>query len=259
MMNTKTFRLIFSIVLTLSLVASGICLMVSCFNLYRTGGEEPYNAQRIAAYWRPIAPVVYVALAMVVTGFVLDAALPAEKKKQKPEKNYPLMLKKLHEKNDLDGCGDKNLVAAIRAEQKQRKLHTYIALALLTVGFVAMLCYGLRMDNVYTANAEAVTGKIIHYAIMMLCCFGVPFVYSIFCANFQKKSIRREWELMKLVAVPRSQPLPEAKQPAKYLAYLPYGLLAVAVVLIVVGYLGDGHWGVLEKAVEICKECVGIG
>ena len=258
-MKNDTIRKIVRIALSVTLVVAGVCLMAACFTLYRTGGNEPYSAQRIAQYWKPIAIFVYLALAMVVVSFVVEAVLPAENKRRPVEKNYPLMLKKLHEKNDLSGCGDKNLVAAIEAEQKKRKLHQAITWALLAVGFVSMLCYGLNSQNVYSAQADAVTGKILRYAIVMLICFGVPFGYGVFCAYFQKASIRREWELMELVAAPRNQPLQKTQKQYRWLAYVPYVGIAVAVVLIVVGYLGDGQIGVLEKAIEICKECVGIG
>lgn len=257
-MKNDTIRKIIRITLSVALVAAGICLMAACFTLYRNGGAEPYSPQSIARYWKPIAPVVYFAMAMVVVSFVAEAALPGETQKRKMEKNYPLMLQKLHEKQDLDGCGDKELVAAIRREQKIRNEHKWITGILLAVGFVAMLCYSLG-GNVYTADPEETTAKIIRYALMMVVCFGVPFAYGIFFANLQKASIIREWQLMKLVAAPRNVPLKTVKQAPKFMAYLPYVGIALAVVLIVVGFMGDGHQGVLEKAVEICKECVGIG
>ncbi|WP_217958510.1 CD1871A family CXXC motif-containing protein [Acutalibacter muris] len=38
-----------------------------------------------------------------------------------------------------------------------------------------------------------------------------------------------------------------------------YGLLALAIAFIVIGLLGRGHIEVLQKAVKICLECIGIG
>jgi len=38
-----------------------------------------------------------------------------------------------------------------------------------------------------------------------------------------------------------------------------YGLLALAAVCILLGLLGQEHIGVLQKAVKICLECIGIG
>lgn len=38
-----------------------------------------------------------------------------------------------------------------------------------------------------------------------------------------------------------------------------YGLLGIAVVLIAVGLLKQEHLEVMQKAVKICLECIGIG
>lgn len=38
-----------------------------------------------------------------------------------------------------------------------------------------------------------------------------------------------------------------------------YSLLALAVAFIIIGLLGQEHIEVLQKAVKICLECIGIG
>lgn len=38
-----------------------------------------------------------------------------------------------------------------------------------------------------------------------------------------------------------------------------YGLLGLAAAMIVLGLLGQEHIEVLQKAVKICLECIGIG
>ena len=110
-MNSKTIRLLYGIVLSLALVAAGICLMVACYGIYQSGGEQMYTAEKVAAAFAPIAVPVYIALALTIGSFLLHMLLPLEKEKRKIEKNYPLMLRKLHEKNDLSACGDRSLVS----------------------------------------------------------------------------------------------------------------------------------------------------
>lgn len=258
-MTAKRIRQVYGIVLSIALIAAGLCLMWACWQVYTSGPEHPYNAQSIAKAFAPISIVVYIALGLTLGSILLHIFLPQEKEKRKVEKNYSLMLQKLHEKNDLNGCGDEKLVAAIGKEQKKRILHSCITLLLLAVGFVVVLCYSLNMKNVYSGDAHASTDKIKLTAAVMLCCFAIPFGYGIWTAYYQKASIRRELELMKMVASPRKDPLPAPKAQPKWMAYIPYVGLAAAIALIVVGYLGDGHMGVLTKAIEICKECVGIG
>ncbi|MCI8994034.1 MAG: hypothetical protein HFG80_15265 [Eubacterium sp.] len=45
----------------------------------------------------------------------------------------------------------------------------------------------------------------------------------------------------------------------KSVAVTRYGLLAAAVVFIAIGLLKQEHLEVMQKAVKICLECIGIG
>ena len=45
----------------------------------------------------------------------------------------------------------------------------------------------------------------------------------------------------------------------KTVSFVRFGLLTVAVVFITVGLLKQEHLEVMQKAVKICLECIGIG
>lgn len=45
----------------------------------------------------------------------------------------------------------------------------------------------------------------------------------------------------------------------KVLLFLRYGLLTAAAAFITAGLLRQEHWEVLQKAVRLCLECIGIG
>lgn len=45
----------------------------------------------------------------------------------------------------------------------------------------------------------------------------------------------------------------------KFVPFVRFGLLGLAVLLIGVGLLKQEHLEVLQKAVKICLECIGIG
>ena len=255
-MNTKTIRLLYGIVLSLALVVAGICLMVACYGIYQSGGEQMYTAEKVAAAFGPIAIPVYIALAMTIGGFLLHMLLPLEKEKSKIEKNYSLMLRKLHEKNDLSGCGDRSLVRAIQKEQKNRKQQSILGLVVLAICTVVFLYYALNGSHFHSSE---ITESMLSAMYIMLPCLVIPFGYSVFVAYFHKASILRELELMKLVAVPKKVEPAPVKDHKKAVNVLRVSVLAVAVVLVVVGLLGNGWADVLTKAVNICRECVGLG
>ena len=253
-MQEKKIRQIYGWILTAVLILAGVCLMYACWQVYSTGGDHPYTAKRVAEAFAPIQIPVYLALALCVGSLFL----PSKPEKCKMEKNYPLMLEKLHQKNDFTLCGDERLVCAIRREQIKRKRNAWIGWALLAVGSLIFLWYSLQKENIYAPESHATVKLMIRAMLVMLPCMGIPFGFGIYAAYAHKASIRKEWELMKLVAVPCEKPVPAIKV-RKWMPWLQVGTLVLAVALIVIGYIGDGQLGVLAKAVEICKECVGIG
>lgn len=253
-MKDKKIRQIYGIILSAALAVAAVCLICACWKVYNMGGQYPYNAKRVADAFAPIAIPVYIALALSVGSLFL----PGKPQKRKMEKNYPLMLQKLHQKNDFAGCGDQRLVKAIRAQQTKRKCNTLISWLLLGLGTAVFLCYSLDSRHIFSKDSYEITRFMGKGALVMLACLGVPFGFGIYAAYANKASIRRELELMKLVAVPCEKPLPEV--PAKkWLPWLQGALLVVALVMIIAGAAFGGWKDVLTKAVNICRECVGLG
>lgn len=253
-MQTKKLRQIYGIILAVALAAAAVCLICACWKVYNMGGQYPYNAKRVADAFAPIAIPVYLALALSVGSLFL----PGKEQKRKMEKNYPLMLQKLHQKNDFENCGDARLVNAIRAQQKKRKRNTLISWILLGLGAIVFLWYSLDSSHIFSADSHEITRFMGNGALVMLACLGVPFGFGIYAAYANKASIRWEWELMKLVAVPCEKPVPEVSA-KKWLPWVQGALLVVALVMIIAGAAFGGWKDVLTKAVNICRECVGLG
>ncbi len=257
-MTSKRIRLIYSILLSSSLVLAGLCLMGACLELYLGGDDPIYSAQKVAAAFRPIAVPVYVALALTVGGFLLELVLPVEKKRTKVEKNRALILRNLHMKQDLSLCGDERLRLAVAKEQRLRRRNQVLTLVLLGLGGAVLLVYSGNLAHF--PNDAHITSTVLRASLVMLGCFAVPFGFGIYAAFAGCRSVDREIALMKLVAAPRQEPLPE-KRTGKD-ALLRYGkwvLLVLALVLIAYGYSMDGWRSVVTKAVNICRECVGLG
>ncbi|MCI8836366.1 MAG: hypothetical protein HFH24_13575 [Ruminococcus sp.] len=45
----------------------------------------------------------------------------------------------------------------------------------------------------------------------------------------------------------------------KTITRIRFGLLAAAILFVIIGLLKQEHFEVLQKAVKICLECIGIG
>ena len=116
-MSEKTknnIHLIYHILVSVMLVTAGLCLMVACVDIYRSG-DRPFSRGAVAEAFSKIAVPVYFTLALMVAGFILEAFAPRQKKRRPAEKQYPVILEKLQKKLDFSLC-DEEIQRGIIAE-----------------------------------------------------------------------------------------------------------------------------------------------
>lgn len=255
MTTAKRVRLIYGIVLSVSLIIAGLCLMAECVSIYQSG-DRPFSRESVAQSFSGIAVPVYLALALIIGGFILDFTLPAENRKHAPEKNYAMILRRLWEKRELKEC-EPSLQQAILSQQKRRKLHAEISVALLILGSILFLSYGANSANFHQSD---INGSMVKAVCVLSGCLAVPFGYAVFSAYLTKASLQKEIALVKQIeAGDRKPPISAKKNAARPMHILRWVLLCVGVVILVYGYATGGTLDVLTKAVNICTECVGLG
>lgn len=251
--HSKKIRKLYGILLSVVLVIAGICLMAECYGIY-SSPEGVFSREIVAQHFSRIAIPVYLCLAMVIVGFVLDVFLPADLRKTPMEKNYPLMLERLHAKTDLSQCED-SLRTAVLREQTSRKRHKIVIIVLLLLGSVLFLVYALNGSSFHQHEINA---SMIQAMLRLIPCMLVPFGYAVFAAYQSLVSIRREIDLLKQANAPRAA-AEQVTAPSKSPALLRWAVLVVAVGILVYGYFSGGTADVLTKAINICTECVGLG
>lgn len=249
-------RFIYKILLSIVIIVAGICLMTACLGIYRSG-DQPFSRESVAAAFSGIAVPVYLCLVMIAAGFVLEFFLPRPAKKNTPEKNIPLILERLQVKTDLNRC-DNALRGRIEAQRKTRRLHKIISIALLILGSVVFLSYGLNPHNFHQSQINDSMAKAMGWLVP---CMVVPFGYAVFTAYRSRASMEAEIALLKTapkesITAPKME---SVQSEAKKLAALRCVVLAVGICLLVYGFLAGGTADVLTKAVNICTECVGLG
>ena len=251
-MNKETLRrihLIYGAVLGVVTVVAGICLIVQCLDIYRSG---PYTRQAVAEHFAPIAVPIYLCLALVIGGFILKFALPNQTGKSR-EVQRAMVLANLHARRDLSQ-GEAGVVADIRREQRLRRRNAIIAWCLLAIGAVVFLPYGCNGGNF----GNDITASMITAMWVLLPCLVVPFGWAVFAAYQAKASMDREIALMK--QVPTGTPSPvNCDREAKVVRALQLVCLVVGLVILVAGFMSGGTADVLTKAINICTECIGLG
>ena len=255
--NMIRFHRIYGILLSISIVLAGICLIAGSLTIYFTG-ERIYSREIVAETFSSIAIPVYICLALTILSFILELILPSEIQKQKPQKAYANILERMLTKKEMNDCNPM-LLQSINKERKSRKLHIIIRTVLLCISSIAFLSYALNGNNFHQSEINT---SMIHAMWVMIPCLIVPFGYALFTVYYNDKSLQREIELVK--RLPSSENKNNESEISIILSekkenILRYALLFVGIVILVYGFISGGTVDVLTKAINICTECIGLG
>lgn len=264
----KRIHLIYGIVLIAVTIIAGLCLMYGCYNIYTTGvasdASQIYSRQIVQETFAGIAIPVYLCLALVIGSFILYVALPVEKKKLVPEKNYAMILQRLRAKKAFSP-DQTDLHNAVLRLQKLRRIHAIISLALILVCAIVFLipaCRSSYWPNPSDPNeTRDVTDAMIGMMPLFAICVLIPMGYTLFTAYFFRRSIRKEIELMKQAAATAT----EAPKSCHFhlsqrtMTIIRCAIVVAGIVFIFVGVSNGGVEAIIAKAVAICTECIGLG
>ena len=249
--KTKTIHFVYDLILSVVIILTGLCFIAACLHIYFAGAHV-YTRQIVAEHFSVIAVPVYLCLVLVIGAFLLELALPREKKRPSPTNQQAVALKNLQKRRVLEQ-GEQEVIAAICTEQRIRRRNTSIGVCLLVLGSIIFLSYGCNPANFHSSQ---ITPSMIRAMWVMLPCLAVPFAWAVYAAHHARGSIGRELELWK--KLPAGE-VPPAAPKADRTALVRGMLVAAALILIVVGFAAGGTADVLTKAINICTECVGLG
>lgn len=277
----KRIHLVYGIVLSLLVITLGVVLIASCLDIYRSG-PRPFSVESVSEHFDAIALPFYLCVIWALGGFVLAIALPIEKSRLKAHTSPEITLSRLSGKLDLSRCPEKP-ARDIRSQRKWRLIMTLINAVFFLVGATLSLIYVLNKNNFPAAegqfNAEILRGtlKIAKY-------LALPFLSSIAVSLANHESRKREIALTKeaiaLCATgSESCRTPNeaacntakrlctikkitsvfAKREKEILLITRCAVLLIGLVLVIVGVVGGGMADVVQKAIKICTECIGLG
>lgn len=141
----------FGIVLSAVIILAGLCLMVSCAGIYFSGGEEPYSREAVAAAFSPIAIPVYLCLAMILAGAVLQLIRPLPVEKVVAVRQHSVLLRRAAARADLENC-DAALKEQILAERSRRKKQSMVCAAVLILCAAIFLIHALNGSNFHNSD-----------------------------------------------------------------------------------------------------------
>lgn len=269
--SREKLRLIIGIVTASLLVISGILFIISCYSIYKSG-VSPFTRESIGRAFSRIAVVVWITLVSVVVGATVSVILPEEEKKLKGRRTDTLVLAKLRALRNTSDESD--ITAAVKKEEELRRILSIVNAAVLILASALPLIFLLNPNNFPAVsgeyNAEIARGMTV-YLIALL----PAFVYEIVYVILFDRSVKREIELCRTLPAKEISENDEktekcggvlskikhffAENTKEITLGVRIALVACGICFVIFGILNGGMSDVLQKAIKICTECIGLG
>ena len=270
----RRIHLIYDISLSVLLGITAVLFIVSCYQIYKSG-SEPFTRASIAEAFSKIAVPVYITIVGVIGGIAVDVAMPKEGTKLKGARSAGAALDKLCDKLNYSEL-TQDEVFAIEKEHKLRRILGYVNVGLLVLSGILPMIYLLN-----PANFPAVTGEynaeILHGMLFYVISLLPLLIYEIAYVILIDASISREVTVVKEAiknhgtgeGIPASAECNDCfvcksiefikanKKPI--ILGIRIAFVGTAIVFIIIGIFNGGAGAVLQKAVKICTECIGLG
>lgn len=264
----RRLHLIYSCVLGALLLTVGILFIVSCIGIYNSG-DRPFTRESVSAAFSKIAVPVYITLLGAVGGIIIKIFLPLNPKK-KNKAITSLTLKRLEERYPISECSPR-LARIIKGERLTRRLTVAGGVLMLALSLIYPLIY------IFTPNrfpADNANGEIAD-AVIMILIYLIPLtIYLVFAVFLTKNSMNYEIAKIKELKEPgvskKGAKCTEEKKQPRALTFinshkkiifvcLKCLVLILGATFVILGVTNGGMNDVLQKAVRICTECIGLG
>lgn len=277
MTDEKIRRLhgIYSIVTAALCILAGISLILACLSIY-AGGEGVFSRESVwAAFLAILAPLLLFILALI-GGAVLSFVLPLPSVKGAPSARVffdraRVAHEWLLDCADLTRLGEKE-TAAIAKEGRLRRILTAGGTLAASVCAIPPLVYFLDFSNFPNKD---LTAEVMGALYVLLPCSALALYFLYIMSHLLALSYDRENALLrsavKAGAVRESERAANEKQTdGRLRAWLARhekalilalrgGVLALSAAFIILGVDNGGMNDVLQKAIRICTECIGLG
>ena len=270
--KSQLIRAIYGIWLAAWTVVVAVLFIVQIWALFRATDVDPYSVETVSAHFAKIAVPFWIWITLLVSGGVLSWVFPEEEERPKAFVSLEKTLTRLKARLPENAGG----MVEVKKENRVRYVVWGVCAALCVAAAVVALLYLLDKDYVvkfttefFKSHAEAEKLiKIFPWIFAALCVCAGALIY-------QSYSVKKELALVKQMLADSAKRgeksvAKETKRGLWQKALAFFGnvwtknavrlVLAVgAVVLVIVGINNGGMRDVLEKAINICTQCIGLG
>lgn len=266
MAKKDIIRLIYSVFLSLFIVAIGITLIVVAADIYYSGNGTGVIYSREIVGER--LKLLSIPLVFLIAAIIAGAVFPLIEKM--PARDKEATLNKLSEKIPEGESEEyKKAEAEFNKANKIRLIIWLSALAVLLATTIVCLVYLCTAANF---KGEDINAEILKMVANILPCTAVAIIAGAGVSIYNGVLVEKQLKAAKAMIVAgngavKGQPdyykkldAVKAVAASKITVWVIRGIiLAVAVTFILLGIFNGGADDVLGKAVNICTECIGLG
>lgn len=264
-------RLAYNVFVSAMIVITGVLFAYECYLIYKSG-SSPFTRESIAEAFSHISVVTYITISLVIAGAGLYIFMPENNEKLKGSRSPAVLVSTLSKRVNCDTLPGE-LAEKILKERKLRKLISWARVVILILSTTLPLIYLLNPDN-FPAESGKYNAEILHGMLVYLAFLAPLAVYEVIYIIVSDASLHREYELLKEAIKLSGVSNIEVEAPISKIAKIrdflkdnekPITLgvriafVGCAVAFIVIGVFNGGMADVLNKAIKICTECIGLG
>lgn len=264
-------RIAYNLLVSVMLVLTGVLFAYQCYLIYKSG-PSPFTRASIADAFSRISAAVYITLSLVIIGLGLHIFMPEKAEKLKGSRTLSVLVSTAKRRVNPDTLTEQMKNSIIK-ERKLRVILSWVRTGLLALSAVLPLIYLLNPAN-FPAESGKYNTEILHGMLVYIAFLAPVAVYEVVYIIVSDASLHREYELLKEAikiggvsdfkieeSVTRIDKVRDflKKNERPITLGVRIAFVVCAVMFIVIGVINGGMSDVLNKAIKICTECIGLG
>ena len=273
--KSQSVRIVFGVYLAIWTIAVGLLFIVQVWALFRATDIKPYSVESVSRHFGKIAAPFWIWIAMVIVCGALAWAFPDEEEKPKAFISVRKTLTRLKGRLPENAEG----MVEVKRENAMRTIVWLVSLAMCAVSAVVAWKYLMNKEYVGELTSAFFKDHVVAEKLIKICTWVFASLCTCVCALiYQSYSLNKEVTMVKQMvadSAKRGEKLTIQNKKAGLwdkvsakLAFLGTDctkniirivLGVCGIVLVVIGIFNGGMAAILEKAINICTQCIGLG
>ena len=254
MKNKNLINKILLLVMSFQTVLLGVAFIIQVLRIY-FGNEKTFTREICGQYILEILPILVLWILLIIGSFIYFNITDFKYKNISKISNITKNTNLLRICPEID---DENIKLELNKIKKKNIIACSILLGVIVLSIIMGSCYLLNIKhfdpkgNLFD-QAVQMSAHLMPWIILSFAAFIGYVFYIEFNAKMSSKI------LLEVIKTNGKVTKEELEKNNKYKVIIQVSILCIAVVMIIIGITNGGAEDVLQKAINICTECIGLG